>query len=107
MGAGDGGNTGSDRDRAAVLTVQRAVARIRAVHRLTASLIVLCALLCGCPTSTNCPRVGEACSFTCCLSDGLQCRAGDNGGYCTKTCHCKGTSICTPSNFIDGCPQGS
>lgn len=83
------------------------VATMPTVHRLTPTVIVLCALFSGCTTDTSCPRVGESCTISCCIKDGLICLNSDRGGYCTKTCHCHGTAICTPSNFIDGCPQGS
>src|SRR4051812_10344473 len=57
--------------------------------------------------ATQCAHVGEACTIACCLSEGLQCRAGASGGYCTKSCRCRGSAICTPPSFGDGCPQGS
>lgn len=60
----------------------------------------------GCPGgSDQCADVGEPCVLLCCAN--LTCRAGDSGGYCTKSCRCAAGRLCAPATFEDGCPQGS
>lgn len=71
------------------------------------ALSALCcaALLAACSDSTSCAGVGESCQVFCCAN--LSCHSGVAGDYCTKGCRCRGSSVCAPSTFEEGCPQGS
>ena len=63
----------------------------------------------GCTSTETCRHLGESCAAFqfCCSSEGLLCEPSAQGAFCGKGCRCEGTTLCTPSSFEDGCPQGS
>ena len=82
--------------------------RITTLRRALLGTMLVAALCCsvgGCSDPATCAGVGESCQVFCCSN--LTCHVSATGGYCTRGCRCHGSSICAPTTFDEGCPQGS